>query len=126
MTAQPQQHCSTCDHCKIEESLSHTNKRPRCEITRWYLDMYDVQQMIAKIGCASHSSRPVAPAPCPQYKIWQYCPARDEIAAQAREDSKKTDNILAVLKKRYRDEPAIIDYVEMIECELNALREAQR
>jgi len=29
-----------------------------------------------------------------------------------------TSDILKELKKRYRKEPAILDYIEMIECEL--------
>jgi len=34
-----------------------------------------------------------------------------------------TDSVLAVLKKRYRNEMAILDYIEMIECEVMALRQ---
>ena len=40
----------------------------------------------------------------------------------ASEQAETTDNILAVLKKRYRKEMAIIDYIEMIECEIESLR----
>jgi hypothetical protein len=29
-----------------------------------------------------------------------------------------TQELLSELKKRYRSEPAILDYIEMIECEL--------
>jgi hypothetical protein len=29
-----------------------------------------------------------------------------------------TQELLSELKKRYRTEPAILDYIEMIECEL--------
>jgi hypothetical protein len=38
-----------------------------------------------------------------------------------------TDSILSELKRRYKSEPAIQDYVEMIECEVMALeKEAHR
>ena len=43
--------------------------------------------------------------------------------AQVRADAEQTDNILSVLKKRYRNEMAILDYVEMIECEVRFLRQ---
>jgi hypothetical protein len=36
-----------------------------------------------------------------------------------------TDAILAELKRRYKTEPAIRDYVEMIECEVMALEKAE-
>jgi len=36
-----------------------------------------------------------------------------------------TDAIIAELKRRYKSEPAIRDYVEMIECELQALEKAE-
>lgn len=48
---------------------------------------------------------------------------KSEAAAQARADAEQTDNILSVLKKRYRNEMAILDYVEMIECEVRSLRQ---
>jgi hypothetical protein len=51
--------------------------------------------------------------------------AKTEAARQAREESETTDNILAVLRKRYRAEMAILDYIEMIECEVIALRAQQ-
>ncbi|MFA5382618.1 MAG: hypothetical protein WC356_05595 [Candidatus Micrarchaeia archaeon] len=48
-----------------------------------------------------------------------------QVAKAAREQAETTDNILAVLKKRYRKEMAIIDYIEMIECEVESLRAQQ-
>jgi len=39
-----------------------------------------------------------------------------------REKVPDTDSILAILKARYRSEMAILDYIEMIECEVMALR----
>jgi hypothetical protein len=36
------------------------------------------------------------------------------------------DDILSELKRRYKNEPAIRDYVEMIECEVMALEENKR
>jgi hypothetical protein len=37
-----------------------------------------------------------------------------------------TDSILTELKRRYKSEPAIRDYVEMIECEVMALEKEAR
>lgn len=37
-----------------------------------------------------------------------------------------TDEILYILKKRYRDEPAIQDYIEMIECEVDVIDETKK
>jgi len=51
-------------------------------------------------GCASHSS---------------FQSERDKVL--------DTDSVLAVLKKRYHNEMAILDYIEMIECEVMALRQ---
>ena len=45
----------------------------------------------------------------------------DAIALAATLAAEQTDNILSVLKKRYKNEMAILDYVEMIECEVMAL-----
>jgi hypothetical protein len=51
----------------------------------------------------------------------------DTRAAKAERNIAETDdNILAVLKNRYRKEMAILDYVEMIECEIRALRSNQQ
>ena len=51
-------------------------------------------------------------------------------APSERDKALDTDTLLQTLKKRYRNEMAIIDYIEMIECEVMALRtptpEAQR
>ena len=46
------------------------------------------------------------------------CPYQSE-----RDKVLDTDSVLAVLKKRYRNEMAILDYIEMIECEVMALRQ---
>lgn len=69
MTPHPQQeYCIGCGNC-VQEGLSH--HRPRCKITRWFLDMYDVQVMIATIGC-KHDTRktptPAAPSHSECYK----------------------------------------------------------
>ena len=64
--------------------------------------------------------------PCRFYMCEDSCPIskRDAaVAAQARADAEQTDNILSVLKKRYRNDMAILDYVEMIECEVRSLRQ---
>jgi hypothetical protein len=45
-----------------------------------------------------------------------------QVAKAAREQAETTDNIIAVLKKRYRKEMAILDYIEMIECEVVSLK----
>ncbi len=37
-----------------------------------------------------------------------------------------TDEILRHLKRKYTKEPAIIDYIEMIECEIESLKEAEK
>jgi hypothetical protein len=46
------------------------------------------------------------------------CPYQSE-----RDKVLDTDSVLAVLKKRYHNEMAILDYIEMIECEVMALRQ---
>jgi hypothetical protein len=48
-----------------------THDRPRCKITKWFLDMYDVQEMIATIGCKHDTRSRPAPSPykgCHWYK----------------------------------------------------------
>ena len=50
----------------------------------------------------------------------------DEAARAATLKAEQTDNILAVLKKRYKGEMAILDYVEMIECEVMALAKQEK
>ena len=94
----------------------------------------EIDQMIDFVN----SSRPLHAAPekvpdicgdecpCRFYMCEDSCPIskRDAaVAAQARADAEQTDNILSVLKKRYRNEMAILDYVEMIECEIQSLRQ---
>jgi len=92
MTPQPQRYkyapdgtphpCESCDFWEKE-------KAPRewiCNKANIRLLAYSEVSLIRTVGCASHSSSRPAPSPCPQYRIWQYCPVRDEIAAQARED----------------------------------------
>jgi hypothetical protein len=37
-----------------------------------------------------------------------------------------TDKVLAILKKRYCNEMAILDYIEMIECEIIALQKEHK
>lgn len=37
-----------------------------------------------------------------------------------------TGEILRYLKRKYVKEPAIIDYIEMIECEIRGLKEAEK
>ena len=46
--------------------------------------------------------------------------------ASERDKALDTDTLLQTLKKRYRNEMAIIDYIEMIECEVMALRTAAK
>ena len=53
------------------------------------------------------------------FNVWMK--EHDRTATLAAE---QTDNVLTVLKKRYKNEMAILDYVEMIECEVMALRQS--
>jgi hypothetical protein len=54
---------------------------------------------------------------------WEHLKEHDaQVAKAAREQAETTDNIIAVLKKRYRKEMAILDYIEMIECEVVSLK----
>jgi hypothetical protein len=39
------------------------------------------------------------------------------------QSSRDTELLLSILKKRYHNEQAILDYIEMIECEVMALRQ---
>ena len=54
---------------------------------------------------------------------WTAIEARKKRDAIIRNEVLDTDSVLAVLKKRYRNEMAILDYIEMIECEVMALRQ---
>jgi len=59
---QPKEYCIGCANAKSEETGFGT-KAPRCAVTRWRLDMYDVQSMIAKIGCKHDTRSRTATAP---------------------------------------------------------------
>jgi hypothetical protein len=48
------------------------------------------------------------------------------IAQQATLAAEQTDHMLDVLKNRYKNEMVILDYVEMIECEVMALRQQEQ
>jgi hypothetical protein len=55
------------------------------------------------------------------------CKILDRIPCNNQSEREKvldTDSVLAVLKKRYHNEMTILDYIEMIECEVMALRHA--
>jgi len=53
-----------------------------------------------------------------------YQSERDKVLETMFAESPRTEDMLTILKKRYRDEMAILDYIEMIECEVMALRQA--
>ena len=49
---------------------------------------------------------------------------RDKMLETMFAESPRTEDMLTILKKRYRNEMAIFDYIEMIACEVMALRQA--
>jgi hypothetical protein len=71
-------------------------------------------------------SRP-APSPQPKCIVCVLTPGSclSQHDTTIRNATETTDNILSVLKKRYRNEMAIQDYIEMIECEVMSLRTNQ-
>lgn len=60
MTQPHPQRCETCDHREIVHNYGMGTHRPRCKITKWFLDAYAPttieHDFIDKLGCASHSS----------------------------------------------------------------------
>lgn len=64
---------------------------------------------------------PAAPATCPYNGM--VCPYNMLPPPPVSPD---TGELLAILKTRYRNEMAILDYIEMIECELMAIDENKR
>lgn len=57
--------CETCGHRKMHHNSGLGTDRPRCEITKWFLDFPTPENSIEhdfveKVGCASHTS--AAPA----------------------------------------------------------------
>ena len=96
------------------------------------------KKLMKKISVAIHGhARPHTPAPepkCDDCRFRKDCPLlyfppcekmaradEQQAALAATLAAEQTDNILSVLKKRYKNEMAILDYVEMIECEVMAL-----
>ena len=84
-----------------------------------------------------HATPTSPPAPAPEYQKVEWLDGNGiehkeitrldnehdaAIARKAREEAETTDNLLTVLRKRYRAEMAILDYIEMIECEVVSLK----
>jgi len=87
------------------ETCKYTHDGSNCPAIQMFIgNMREeriIREITSKIGCASHSD---------------FQSERDMVL--------DTDSVLAVLKKRYHNEMAILDYIEMIECEVMALRQA--
>jgi hypothetical protein len=66
MTSKHPQRCETCEHREIVHNHGMGTHRPRCKITKWFLDAYAPttieHDFIDKLGCASHSSATECPA----------------------------------------------------------------
>ena len=118
------------EHCGFEDYCRHycpaSQGRDPCKGT------------VKQIFCEHDTrSRPAGPAPkpkCDDCRFRKDCPLlyfppcekmaradEQQAALAATLAAEQTDNILSVLKKRYKNEMAILDYVEMIECEVMAL-----
>jgi hypothetical protein len=56
------QRCETCEHREIVHNYGLNTDRPRCKITKWFLDACSPttieHDFIDVVGCASHSSQP--------------------------------------------------------------------
>jgi hypothetical protein len=57
------QRCETCEHREIVHNYGLNTDRPRCKITKWFLDACSPttieHDFIDVVGCATHSSQPV-------------------------------------------------------------------
>jgi hypothetical protein len=105
------------DHCRVFlDAEARAELYSVIESTRPHTRAPDDKDWWKKTGIA------------PDEKALQQIPWIYEHDAAIRKDAtlaaEQTENILAVLKKRYKTEPAILDYVEMIECEVMELRQS--
>ena len=131
MTAQQPEHCETCEYKSMTGRDGSIQDCAVCDHT----PTSNEKGWVKKMGCGKHSTRPHTPAPelkfhqpgsKVEYTVEQVAEIDKRIRQAARDATLadvQTDNIIAFLKKRYKNDKAILDYVDMMECEIMALRQ---